>query len=742
LLVERPEQTRDRPAPQPPLRWRSFRVVDGHHVPTRFGTLVSDALHAGGPPWGAQVPAASHPVTPVRPQLTLGGGVGAARPNAAADVRAVQDRLLELRYLAADDHTAERLAGEDAVTPASLPRTIAAIRAIQTEHLGAAAADGAIDAGGGTLGVLNRAIPRPTAAEYTAVATDRAAVTETITRGVALVGRVGNVTAAEVAAGTANRPADVRAVQQRLVAIGMLAADHGEAPAAGATASIPDSQLTATRAAIRRFQRDVAFWRREGFVTALSTDEVVAPNDGTHQLLAAIGTYVEAFPDGQTVTFARDHPTSQYTEHRLGASYAGTAAPANLPAAEWGRFGLTPAQTRALQFVSEHEGNFDAINTYDSQRISFGFIQFAGSFGLPPFLALLKSREPAAFQARFQQFGIDIEFNVVDGNVSNPRIVALDPGTTSVRRGTAATSLIRDTPRLWAVFVRAGHDVAVQRVQVEAAARDYLFPSLATEATYETEVVDVLTAPGGEVETRRAGWLARQFRQTPDFAALDAAGRIDRHTDQSGVNVGHLFASEQGLAVLLDRAVQEGAGAGAGVARVLGAVRWVCDREGLADIVAANAHERAVLAQVVGDFTADIEIAGRIDAAAGAIDRLRTLAGTAGTTVADLLGHADLVQARRSVDRAIAAVPQKSYIHPVPSPRWIRRTALESGLPPARTALDLSPAPADAAAASTALAAVAASLRALRPPEADSTLMRDRRVARIIAADSPLRPPP
>jgi endoglucanase len=742
LLVRRSERTRPRQG-QPPLTWRGFdRDADGHPLPTPFGTLVRAALAMGGPLWDPATGAA-RPVLPVRPQLTLIGGVGAARANPADDVRAVQDRLVNLRYLDPTDRDAERPAAAGPVSAAALARTIAAIRRLQTELLGAAAADGAVDPGGGTLAALNRAIPRPTAAEYAAVAAARNALTLTTTRGLTLTGRVGNVPAAQVTAGTANRPADVRAVQTRLVEIGALDAGHGEAPPAGATASVPAGSLPQTRAAIRAFQRrDVAFWRNQGVVAGAVTNEVVAPADPTGQLLGIIATHRISVPSAGDVLFARDHPVSQFMVNRFGTSYPGTIAPASLPDQEWAAAGLTTAQSRALRFISQHEGDFDALNTFDGQRVSLGFIQFAGSFGLRPFLALLRSREPATFDAALRRYGIDVEFNVVDGTIANPTIVLLDPaGGGTVLRATAALTGMRDDPRLWAVLVHAAGRLASQRVQVEAAVRDYLLPSQAAEASLEIEVLDVLSAPGGDVQQRYVGWAARNFRGTPQYAVLLAAGRVDAHSDRSAVNVGALCASEQGLAVLLDRAVQEGAGSGAGVARVVGAARWVADRQGVADIAGVAAHERQVLAQVADDFSADIDIADRLDEATAALRRVRDRALAAGADLATLLADADLVAARRAVDRAIAAVPRKSFITTVASARWIRRSTFEARLPTERRALDFATPPASPAALATALDQSATRLAALRPPQSVAVSMRNR-INPIIDPASPLAAPP
>ena len=683
-------------------------------------SLQSLHSHAGAtlqivPPVAPAPPAAGGtatvPVAPILPALTIGRAVGRNSPNRVADVRLVQDRLLALRYLDQAGHAAESpAAGATGSVPAAqLTATIAAIEALQREVQGMATPDGQCGPGGRTLGALNRAIPRPTAAEYAAAAAARAAIVETVTRGVTLTLPVGNATAAAVAAGQANRPADVTAVQQRLVQLGHLAENHGELPPAGATASLPEASLQRTRAAIRRFQdREVTFWRKRGEVTGALTPSVVAPNDATQRLLDRIANYRELFAGGEDITF-RDYPASNYTVHPRGTSVTGTALPAALPVAEYTAVGLTPAQTNALRFVSAHEGNFDALNTYDQARVSFGFIHFAGGRGLPPLMALLKARRPAIFAQQFGAFGIEVEFNVANGRIANAALALLDPAAGRVLRGNAAETGIRDSARLSAVFIRAGRNLDIQRVQIEAATRDYILPSLAAQASYDANLVEELAAPGGAVTATYAGAGARAFRATPIYATRRAASRIRERTATSSARIETLLTSEQGLAVLMDRAIQDGAGpGGGGVVRVVGALRWVADREGLAAIAQVAGRERLVLQQVVDDYTADGETGEQLDAAIGAVGALKQAAATATATVAGVLALPQAGVARQAVDRALAVVPRKSF---VPG-----RDQLATGLPAERARLNFAPPPANIAALRALLQASGAALAGLRKP--------------------------
>ncbi|HVB97647.1 MAG TPA: DUF4157 domain-containing protein [Chloroflexota bacterium] len=692
-------------------------------------TVVSDLATHGratsirqGVSPGAILRVATDPVAPVLPTVTLHHGVGRGRPNDVADVQAVQDRLEQLNYLSAADHTREAPAtGATGTVPdASLTATISAIEALQRDVLQATHPDGRVDPSGRTLAALNRAIPVPTATARAAIGTTLGGITETVTRGVTVTGRVGDVPAATVTAGTANLPADVSAVQTRLVQLGYLAAGHGEAPAAGATAAIPVASLRHTIDAIRRFQtREVDFWQQRHEITGTVTRGVVGPGDATQQLLDRISSVREQFTTGEDIRF-RDFVRSGVTASTAGTSVSGIASPSALPVSEFTGVGLTTQQANALRFVSQHEGNFDALNTFDRARVSFGFIQFAGGRGLPPLMALLKSRNPTAFARMFQSFGIDVEFNVTaSGNIENASLVVVDPASGHTLRGTAAESFIRDSHRLSAVFIRAGRDADVQRTQIEAATRDFVLPSLGASARLDANVVEVLSAPGGTVTATHVGAAARAFRASPGFATLRAAGRIRERTATTSAALGTLLTSEQGMATLMDRAIQEGAGAhGGGVVRLVGAIRWVADHLGLADVSLVAGHEHDVLQQVVEDLTADIDIADHLQAATDALNALHTAARAHGATVATVVAMSEASTARTEVDAAIAEVPSKSFT--------TGRTHLETGLPPERSRLNFTPPPASVGALATEIQHIRSRLNALEPNAGNARMFRQR----------------
>ena len=184
----------------------------------------------------------------------------------------------------------------------------------------------------------------------------------------------------------------------------------------------------------------------------------------------------------------------------------------------------------------------------------------------------------------------------------------------------------------------------------------------------------------------------------------------------------------------MDRSIQDGAGpGGGGVVRLVGALRWVADREGLTTIAPVAARERLVLQQVVDDFTADGEISDQLDAAIAAVGALKQAAAAGAATVAGVLALPEAATARQAVDRALAIVPRKSF---VPS-----RTQLATGLPTERGRLNFAPSPANIAALRTLLTGIGNTLVALRRPVDGANARAKRaRVQDILA--SPLGAPP
>ena len=569
---------------------------------------------AAGPAGPRPMEAVDDPLTPLRAALTISAGVGKSSANKAADVSAVQDRLVELRALESADATAERPTGTAAVAETALVKTIAAIKRFQTAM--GDTASGTVVRGGGTHTNLDRAIPQPTAAELTAVTTQRGTITEVVSRGLTITGPVGDTA-------TGNAPADVRAVQARLVAIGRLAAAHGEGPAAAATTAVPKASLPKTIAAIKSFQdNEVTFWKDKGTVAGAITTKVVASGDATAKLLDAIAVYTETV-GGLTVTF-RDHVKSGYTVATEGVMSTGTSKPGALAMADYEAQGLTRNQAAALKEVSKHEGNFDAVNTYDAAAVSVGFIQFAGSRGLPPYIALLKARKPAKFRDLMQKYGIEAEFKLSGNTIEAARLGLLDPAGTRVLRGEAAEKAVRADKKLTAAMALAGRDRDVQLVQIEAAIRGYVRPSLASTVSW-------------------------------------AAGR--------SAKLSELLRSQKGMACLFDRAIQEGLGGASSrferclqkMARPAATTAPPPPAPTLAEM---QAREGDLLAEIERDLQAAADTAAALKRAAAKVDALRKATAKSGATVAAVLALSERADARRAITEARAALAGVVYVAP------------------------------------------------------------------------------
>ncbi|MFN5766039.1 MAG: LysM peptidoglycan-binding domain-containing protein, partial [Pseudanabaena sp.] len=123
---------------------------------------------------------------------------------------------------------------------------------------------------------------------------------------------------------------------------------------------------------------------------------------------------------------------------------------------------MSPSEIKVMLVTSANEGSLDAINTWDSQYLSFGIFQWtlgaAEQQGeLPALLNNLKRRYPSEFQYYFGQFGLDV--TSLDGitgwmSLNGNRLVSA-----------ADKNLMRQP--LWALrFAIAGMDALVQSVQV------------------------------------------------------------------------------------------------------------------------------------------------------------------------------------------------------------------------------------------------------------------------------------
>lgn len=303
------------------------------------------------------------------------------------------------------------------------------------------------------------------------------------------------------------------------------------------------------------------------------------------------------FPGGRVVEFSdrakrsRDQARREWVVMHGGTERASAEPDATFAAA--GRAaGLSPESITALRFVSRHEGGFDAINTWDRARFSWGFIQFAGGRGFPPALAHFKATSPELFRELLGAFGVD----VLPGADGRPEPVYVNPETGAVIRGAAAEQAYGDDPLVVALFIRAGQTPEVKQRQVEAAIRGYALPAL-VDTFQEVRVSDVLR-------------------------------------------------SQQGLAMLIDRKVHEG-----NVGRLKASLEHASIISARSNPAEWPALEGVVLDLAVRDADARTNIAELADTAASLLDR--AAAGARNGQMAYVPDGPSLTAARASLRRAV-----------------------------------------------------------------------------------------
>jgi LysM repeat protein len=293
-----------------------------------------------------------------------------------------------------------------------------------------------------------------------------------------------------------NRPDDLEKVQRRLVQLKMLPHTHQESPEAiqeriggGALTS---NLIPKTIEAIERFQKffQVGYWlehtsRASMMQSSPLTLGVVIPQDITHKVLVEYTEYSLTFThphDSYPVTVQfNNFPRSSHTVYYEGVSYVGISKP-EIPLNVYQRLGLTDALAKALQFVSTHEGNFDALNTYDKALFSYGFIQFAGNGGgFVPLLATIKHKAPKVFDDFFKVYGIDVSYTTINNTIRNAELILINPydkGGKYLLQGIEAEQALRTDKQLYGVFIRAGHYLPIITLQIDQAIQAYIKPAL------------------------------------------------------------------------------------------------------------------------------------------------------------------------------------------------------------------------------------------------------------------------
>ncbi len=129
---------------------------------------------------------------------------------------------------------------------------------------------------------------------------------------------------------------------------------------------------------------------------------------------------------------------------------------------------MTPSLLRVIEAVSINEGRLEALNSYDSNFMSFGVFQWtAGGPDEPGELAGLLERikraDDACFNEYFRSFRLDTELTAAGKRPSGFLTLGGSRLVSAAEKATMRSAL-------WAYrFWRAGHDYTVRKCQIEHA---------------------------------------------------------------------------------------------------------------------------------------------------------------------------------------------------------------------------------------------------------------------------------
>lgn len=444
-------------------------------------------------------------LSPSYKRIRLTDSVGQGGRNLVADVLAVQKILVQLEFLSATDFDKEQpKTNTGSVASNAMPQTIVALQRFNQIVADEDNDDEPVKPNSSTLQFMNNAALPLTTAETALLETARTDIKIQETSGRLLLAEP--LTTAVGATATGNMPNDVQKVQSALRLLGY-DIPESEIPKPDAIEAISQNKLVKTIAAIRDFQYDrVKYWVGKTYLTG-DTDYltgIVNKNntDLTFKILNDYTRYAISFTlaNNQVVKLNfNNHTRSNYTVDLAGISFIGDVEPTVLGFSEYEKIGLNTDQARALKYVSEHEGKFDAINSYDRALFSYGFIQFAGgNRGLAPTIALYKHLYPNAFAQQFERYGIDVEYSIANGDIQKAQLAVFDPRVQRWLRRISAETLLKNDKRLTALFIRAAYDTNMQQAQIESAVRRYVIPALDIKFSKHLKVGDKIVLTAGQ----------------------------------------------------------------------------------------------------------------------------------------------------------------------------------------------------------------------------------------------------
>ncbi|MBT29576.1 MAG: hypothetical protein CMO01_07925, partial [Thalassobius sp.] len=306
-----------------------------------------------------------------------------------------------------------------------------------------------------------------------------------------------------------NLPSDLEKVQNRLIQLGLLTPNHGESAnvlkSRLGSSPIGQGSIPKTVAALVSFQSkyNVSYWTKNAkhtqmLGTSSYTSGVVAPNDVTYKVLREYTDYTLVVPhptqSGRYITSQfNNFVRSSYNEYYNGVGFRGNFMP-EIPVSVFESLGLDENMALGLKYVSHHEGNFDAINTYDKANFSWGFIQFAGKGGntngsLSAVIATMKNNQPQLFAEFFEKVGIDVDIITRNGEIHDGNLKVYDLHAVTGKHeteGLDAEIALKSDKQLYGAFIRAAYHPQLYTAQLERAVIGYVRPALSITTDINT----------------------------------------------------------------------------------------------------------------------------------------------------------------------------------------------------------------------------------------------------------------
>jgi hypothetical protein len=334
------------------------------------------------------------------------------------------------------------------------------------------------------------------------------------------------------------------------------------------------AELTAAQTALTQAKEAVA--KREQEID----DEVEA---GEYGPVDVERTFYKITVDGETISLY-DHVEAYATNFEKGIEGKGKSEAKSRVVDVLKASGLSGSRQKILGGISSQEGGFTATQTWDSAVLTWGFVQWTGGerSDLIAALILIKQHAPEAFKARFQKYGIDVDKKkreLVITKFKEPEGGAKEgetkPPVAQQVKGDPAALAVREeeTPKLAAVFSRAGLDPDIQAAQVKAA--NYI--EIDRPLAYAFEVTfPPRPAPEAPKEAKPAATPTATPTATPPAATPAPAAAAPAKPPEAKkpdppvkkqIRAGEIMTSEFGVGMLANRTVHYGLGSAQNIVR-------------------------------------------------------------------------------------------------------------------------------------------------------------------------------